>query len=182
MKTIIFNGSPRIKGDTIFLINELKKHLDGEVKVISSYYDNIKPCNDCRYCWDKSECIKDDDMQHIYQYIIECDTIIIASPIYFSELTGSLLNVFSRFQMFWTAKMFRNEEMITKPKKGAVILCGGGQGDYGKAEGTAKTLLKHLKAEDYLGCVISENTDNIPSREDKAAIKEINNLAKRLNA
>ena len=49
-KTIIINGSPRVNGNTAFLIAELKKHLEGEVIEISAFRSGIAPCVDCRAC------------------------------------------------------------------------------------------------------------------------------------
>ena len=80
MKTLIFNGSPRNNGGTATLIKELEKSLAGDVNVISSYKANISPCIDCSL---------DDEMQKVYRLIDEADNIIIASPIYLGELTGS---------------------------------------------------------------------------------------------
>lgn len=50
MKTLIFNGSPRKNGDTMALINEFRKCISGDVRVIDAYFSNIKPCIGCRYC------------------------------------------------------------------------------------------------------------------------------------
>lgn len=82
MKTLIFNGSPRKSGDTISLVNKFIKHIDDEYKIVNAYDCNIKPCIDCRFCWKNSGCSQKDEMQEIYQYIQECDNILIASPIY----------------------------------------------------------------------------------------------------
>ena len=63
-----------------------------------------------------------------------------------------------------------------------MILARGGNGGYEKAESTAKTLLKEMNAmSDYLGCVVSENTDKIPAKDDEIAIKTIHKLAIKLN-
>ncbi len=62
------------------------------------------------------------------------------SPIYFSELTGKLLDVASRLQTYFCA-IFRNEKINIKPKKGAVILVGGSDGKIEKPYETACTLL-----------------------------------------
>lgn len=96
MKTLIFNGSPRKNGGTATLIKELKSCLPGEVFIVESYRADISPCVDCRYCWTNEKCAIDDEMQNVYRHIDEADNIIIASPIYFGELTGSLLNLMSR--------------------------------------------------------------------------------------
>ncbi|MBP3443176.1 MAG: flavodoxin family protein, partial [Methanocorpusculaceae archaeon] len=86
-KTIIINGSPRVNGNTAFLIAELKKHLEGEVIEISAFRSGIAPCVDCRACWTTAKCVVEDDMQIIYDD--DFDNIVIASPVYYSTLPGS---------------------------------------------------------------------------------------------
>lgn len=129
MKTLIINGSPRKNGDTMSLITKLKEHLSDEVNQIDTYYSKVKPCIDCRYCWEHSSCAIKDEMQNIYKMIDETDNIIIASPIYFSELSGSLLQLASRLQYFWVSKNIRHESVLSdKKRKGIIILVGGEDG------------------------------------------------------
>ncbi len=90
MKTLIINGSPRRNGDTSVLLNTLKVELGGEINQIDTYFINMKPCVDCRYCWEHLICSINDEMQKVISLIDEADTVVIASPVYFSELTGSL--------------------------------------------------------------------------------------------
>lgn len=176
-KTLILNGSPRTDGNTAQIISKLTTLLQGKYKVIDTYYRNISPCIDCRWCREHSGCCIDDEMQDIYKYIQECDNIIIASPIYFSELTGKLLDVGSRLQTYFSAQYFRNENPINKPKKGAVILVGGGDGNMDKAYDTACTLLKHMNVTDIFPVVCSHNTNIKPALEDEAFINQIAKLA-----
>lgn len=176
MKTIIFNGSPRKNGDTVSLISELKKQLTGEVTVVDCYYAPISPCMDCRYCMSHPGCAIKDGMQELYGKIIECDRIIIASPIYFSELPGKLLDVASRLQMFFCARFFQKIQIITKEKKGAVILVGGGDGSKEKAFSTACTLLHQMNAKEIHPLVFSHNTNEIPAIKDAEARKGIQSI------
>lgn len=88
MKTLIFNGSPRINGDTSSLVHKITEKTAGEYRIVDAYRCRISPCLDCRYCWKNNGCAIDDEMQEIYHYIQECDNILIASPLHFSELTG----------------------------------------------------------------------------------------------
>ena len=180
MKTIIFNGSPRKNGDTSFLVEKLKNSLLGETKIVSTYYCGIQPCADCRYCWKTVGCCMDDDMQTIYNDLKEADCITIASPLYFSELTGSLLSVLSRLQTFYASKRFLNIQQLEKPKVGALILCGGGDGGPRKAEETAQTLFKFMNTKNCR-TIYSLNTDTIPSKDDVEALCQIESLAKHLN-
>lgn len=101
MKTLIFNGSPRKDGDTGSLINKVTNAIKGDYKIVNAYTCNISACIDCRFCWKNQGCVIQDEMQDVYAYIQECDNILIASPIYFSELTGKLLDVGSRLQTYF---------------------------------------------------------------------------------
>ncbi len=181
MKTLILNGSPRPAGDTVSLIKHLTGLLDGEYKVVDAYRSNISACLDCRYCWKNPGCAIKDEMQDVYRYIEDCDNIVIASPIYFSELTGKMLDVGSRLQTYFCAKFFRKEELSIKPKRGAVILVGGGDGKIEKPYETACTLLHHMNCYDIHEVVCSFNTNVVPAIEDEAAVDGVRRIAEFLN-
>jgi multimeric flavodoxin WrbA len=180
MKTLIFNGSPRGNGDTAFLVNELIRKLEGEVKVVDSCFSFIEPCNDCRDCWQKVGCSINDEMQSVYEYIKECDNIVIASPLHFSEVSGTLLSVMSRLQTYYASKRFLKINQVEKKKIGALILCGGGDGGPEKAEDTAGSFFRLMNAK-KIKSIYSLKTDDIPSKDDTAAIGEIADLAELLN-
>lgn len=177
IKTLIFNGSPRKNGHTRALINELVENLEGEKVYIDAYYADISPCNDCRYCWKNPGCIIEDEMQKIYDLVEKVDFVVIASPLYFGELTGNLLNIFSRFQMFYARKyILKDKEFKLNKKKGAVLLTGGSAVETGCAQKTAAFILKHINAE-LIKTIVSFNTDKVPAVYDKKALEEIRELA-----
>ena len=180
MQTLIFNGSPRKSGDTSFLIETLTAHLRGEITVTPAYHCSVQPCCDCRYCWTHTGCCIADEMQEVYRAIKEADHILIASPIYFSELTGPLLSILSRLQNFYASKRFLKIAPIEKPKTGGIILCGGGDGGPQKAESTAHTLLKLMRTTS-LATVVSLQTDTVPACRDEAAVQATMRLAEQLN-
>ena len=182
MKTLIFNGSPRRNGDTVSLIHHLTTNLNGEYKIVNAYYDHISPCVDCRFCWKANGCAIDDEMQQVYAYLEECDNIIIASPIYFSELTGRLLDVASRLQMYYCAKHFRKESLLRKPKTGAVILVGGGDGGPEKAYDTARTILRLMNCSVIYEPVVSHHTNVCPAEKDSDVLDKIKKLLSFLDA
>ena len=177
MKTLIFNGSPRKNGDTVALIKIFTRYLEGEYRIIDAYHCNIQPCVDCRYCWEKPGCCIDDEMQGVYNYIQECDNVLIASPVYFSELTGQLLAVASRLQTYYCARFFRKQKPIEKSKKGAVILSGGGDGCMDTAYKTACNLLHHMNAKNIAPVVFTHNTNHIPAQDDNEAMEGSRALA-----
>ncbi len=176
MKTLIINGSPRPNGDTASLLRLLADGLSGERMALNAYRCNISPCVDCRACKERSGCAIQDGMQEIYEYIQACDNIVIASPIYFSELPGRVLDVGSRLQTYFCARFFRGETPIPKEKKGAVILVGGGDGAPDKAYGTACTLLRMMNCRQIHRMVCSHQTDKRPAAEDAQAVDGIRSI------
>ena len=127
MKTLIINGSPRPDGNTVALLRELKKELKGEVVEVSAFYSNIAPCVDCRGCWKTAKCVVDDGMQVIYED--DFDNVVVASPVYYGTLPGSVLSLMSRLQPWHAATYFINEPLVQRPKKAAAILTAGGKGN-----------------------------------------------------
>lgn len=181
MKTLIISGSPRKSGDSMTLVNEMLKYLDGEVRIVQAYHDNISPCMDCRYCWNNTGCCIDDGMQEVYKLLNEVDNIIIASPLYFSELTGELLSFFSRLQCFFLARCIRKDpDFKLKKKNGALIITGGGDGSPEPAIRRANIIFRHINTEP-IGAVLSLHTNDIPAKEDIEALGKARELALKLN-
>ena len=181
MKTLIINGSPKKNGDTAALINELIRQLDGEVRTISCR-DDISPCIDCRYCWTHEGCALKDGMQEIYEYLIGCDNIVLASPIWFSSLSGPALNLTSRFQTYFSARRFRNAPVKRKPKKGLILLVGGNAGTEAHPLEVARMILRTAgAAKEEITSVVSMNTDELPAKNDSTALEQIRQQAERLN-
>ncbi|MEN6314210.1 MAG: flavodoxin family protein, partial [Clostridiaceae bacterium] len=106
-----------------------------------------------------------------------CDNILIASPNYFSELSGQLLAVASRLQSFWSARHFRKEELIHKKKRGGIVLVGGGDGHMSTPITTATCLLNHMSARNIAAPVCFHDTNNNPAIEDADTIAHLKELA-----
>ena len=180
MKTLIINGSPRIGGDTEALINAFTAHLDGEYRVISCR-DGIAPCADCRRCWHEDGCVIKDAMQDIYEYRRECDNVVLASPIWFSSLSGPVLNIASRFQTFFIAR-FRRKIPSPPTKNGVLMLVGGQPGTEKHPEESARIILREMNVKQPLVATIhSMNTDNVPAKNDAAAVAAAASAAEALN-
>lgn len=181
MKTLIFYGSPRKKGNSSAIADELARRLDGDIKVVRVYDCNVRPCIDCRFCWKNSGCAVKDGMQEIYEDIQQSDNIVIASPTYFSELSGQLLTVLSRLQTYWCAKYLRHEQPIPKKKRGGIIVVRGGQGMLTRGIETAKVLLADMNAKP-VGTIFADDSDAVASIERPEVLEGIRELADALNA
>ena len=180
MKTLILNGSTRQNGDTAALLEAFCSHLQGEIKTVS-WYDHIAPCVDCRFCKTYEGCMINDAMQDVYEYLEDCDNVVIASPIWFSSLSGPLLNIASRLQPLFCARFFRGEER-TPTKQGVVILVGAQSGTEEMPLKNALTILRNadVRCESVI-VVRSMNTDRIPASEDEAALTAAGEAAEELN-
>jgi len=91
VKILGLSCSPRKSGNTEILVSEA---LDGaqsegaEVELFSLSGKEIKPCDGCYACRETGKCHIDDDMQTVYQQLVEADGIIFGTPIYFYSMTS----------------------------------------------------------------------------------------------
>ena len=90
LKVIGICGSPRRKGNTETLLDVAlsefdKKYFEIEKVILSEY--KIEPCTSCRICTKTHECSIRDDMTKIVQKLLESHIVIIASPVYFNNVS-----------------------------------------------------------------------------------------------
>ena len=176
MKTLIINGSPREHGNTTVLLEELRRHLKGNVIELSAFRSDIAPCVDCRACWSTAKCAVEDEMKIIYDD--DFDNVVLASPVYFGTLPGQVLSLASRLQPWHAAKFFLNNPLQLRPKKAAVILTAGGKGNQANAYHHIRAMFRMMNAsgfEDHIVC--SPNTDTIPAEKDAAALAGVAAIA-----
>ncbi len=94
MKIIAVLGSPRPKGNSAllaeaFLTAARERGADTEVYLLNQM--NIKGCQGCGKCKTESEmCVVEDDLQPVYESIRGADILVLASPVYFGDLSAQL--------------------------------------------------------------------------------------------
>jgi multimeric flavodoxin WrbA len=134
-KIVAVYGSPRRGGNTDVLTNKFMEGVDKlkenetlkiNVERIFLNNFNISPCRECCNCSKTGECIIDDDMQKIYPKVAECDLLVIASPVFFTTVSGYLKAFIDRFQRFWALKYeLKKNIIINENKKGIFISTAG---------------------------------------------------------
>lgn len=92
-KTALILGSPRKNSNTHILLNEAQKGLKAkgnESRIFVLNDLNIKACQACYYCKKNNipVCAVKDDMKEITEYILGAEGLVIASPIYFGNVTA----------------------------------------------------------------------------------------------
>jgi multimeric flavodoxin WrbA len=104
MRVIGFNGSPRKQWNTATLLG---KALEGaasqgaETELIHLYDLDFKGCISCFSCKTKDSksygrCAVQDDLTPVFSKIETADAIILASPIYFGNVTGEMKSFMER--------------------------------------------------------------------------------------
>ncbi|NQS92441.1 MAG: flavodoxin family protein [Chloroflexi bacterium] len=91
-KILILNGSPRKKGNTAVLADQLSAgaiEVGAEVEQVYLHGLDIRPCDACDYCQEGGKgCVISDDMQDLYPKMLAADAIVIASPVYWYNMTA----------------------------------------------------------------------------------------------
>ena len=88
MKVLVLMGSPRKNGNTAVLLKPFCEELENggaEVETVWLYDRDIRPCVDCRSCqkdWSVFGCAQKDDVQEIFDKVLTCDLLTLATPIY----------------------------------------------------------------------------------------------------
>ena len=88
MKVCILMGSPRKQGNTNALLGPFRQELEGlgaETETVWLHALEIRPCTACRACqrdWTAFGCAQRDDVPMIFDKVLACDLIVLATPIY----------------------------------------------------------------------------------------------------
>lgn len=88
MRTCILMGSPRKNGNTAALLRPFCEELQkggAEVETVWLYDRDIRPCVACRTCqkdWTGFGCSQKDDVEELFDLVLDSDLIVLATPIY----------------------------------------------------------------------------------------------------
>jgi multimeric flavodoxin WrbA len=110
---VLIIGSPRKGGSTHILANEAERGLHDagvETEVVFLNDLAIRGCQACYHCkkHDLAECAIQDDMQRIHRLMQSSDGIVVASPIYFGDVTAQT--------KLWLDRLFPFIGMDLSPK------------------------------------------------------------------
>jgi len=91
MKVLGIVCSPRKGGNTEILVHEAltgARDSGAKTELLTVGDKEIKPCDGCRSCKKTGECHIKDDMQLIYEKMLNADGIILGTPVYFWSMSG----------------------------------------------------------------------------------------------
>jgi multimeric flavodoxin WrbA len=107
MKVLGIMGSPRRQSNTEILLDkalEGAREAGAEVEKVLVSKLKISPCLEIYACFKDGNCAIKDDMQPLYQKLLEADHVILASPIFFYGVTSQAKAVIDRCQALWARR------------------------------------------------------------------------------
>jgi len=113
-------GSPRPKGNTAKLMNEAIRGIrDAGCEVETVHVPRLKfsACKEILYCQEHAACAMTDDVTPYLETFRDIDGLIVATPVMTMGIPGALKSFMDRFQVFFMAKYFRHEPLVSPEKK-----------------------------------------------------------------
>jgi multimeric flavodoxin WrbA len=130
MKVLGIYGSPRKGGNSDILLQETLKGAESvgaEVISIRCCDLKISGCLECGGCDKTGECVLKDDMFQVYPKLLEAESIILASPMFFYGITSQAKTLIDRCQAMWCKRMLdKTPENMRKYDSGRGWLIGVG--------------------------------------------------------
>ena len=104
-KVLVLSGSPRKGGNSDILCDEFVKGAlknGHNVEKIFVAEKRISPCTGCYFCKNNGgRCAFNDDMAEILQKIIDCDVLVLSTPVYFYSMCAQLKTLVDRTVARW---------------------------------------------------------------------------------
>lgn len=100
-KIVILNGSPRRNGNTSALVKKFTEGAESVGNTVTEYFLDKMNINGCKGCFGGHSsrvcpCVQKDDMAQIYPAVKECDVIVLATPLYYWNMSGQLRTAVDR--------------------------------------------------------------------------------------
>lgn len=125
MKGLVLNFSPRKKGNSEYVANEIYKTLEQKFNsFVLLNINNLKisRCDNCQdYCYKYGKCKIKDDMQILYKHFEDDDIIFFITPVYFYHIPGYAKIMIDRCQPYWVKKYILKNLNLQKRK--SFLIC-----------------------------------------------------------
>lgn len=98
-KVLILSASPRKGGNSDLLCDQFAKGAEEaghSVEKIRVQEQKINPCLACYGCRGTGSCVQKDGMAAILEKMVEADTLVLATPVYFYSMDGQLKTLIDR--------------------------------------------------------------------------------------
>ncbi len=177
-KIVILNGSPRKAGNTAALTAEFTKGAIEAGNTVTEFFLDGMDIHGCKGCFGghssrECPCVQRDDMKKIYPAVKECDVIVLATPLYYWNMSGQIRIAIDR--------LFALEEgdgnlLRGQGKASALLMAAEGNG-FDDVLLYYDHLMDHLKWEN-LGHVLAGGNGHVGEIEGKPELQKAYELGK----
>ena len=100
-KIVILNGSPRRKGNTSALVKAFTEGAESAGNTVTEFFLNEMNIHGCKGCFGghssrECPCVQKDDMDRIYPAVKESDVVVLATPLYYWNMSGQIRTAIDR--------------------------------------------------------------------------------------
>ena len=100
-KIVILNGSPRRNGNTSALIKAFTQGAESAGNTVTEFFLDSMEIHGCRGCFGRHSsqecpCVQKDDMSQIYPAVKESDVVVLATPLYYWNMSGQIRTAIDR--------------------------------------------------------------------------------------
>lgn len=177
-KIVILNGSPRRNGNTSSLVKSFTEGAESAGHTVTEFFLQDMNIRGCRGCFgghssQDSPCVQKDDMDKIYPAVKESDVVVLASPLYYWNMSGQLRTAVDR--------LFAIEEgdgnLLRGHGRSSALLMAAESSGFEDVLLYYDHLTEHLKWQN-LGHVLAGGNGDIGDIDGKPEIKEAYELGK----
>ncbi len=131
MKVLGILGSPRRGGNTEIL---LRAFLEGaaaggaEVEEVRLREMKISPCLEIYHCFKDGTCPIKDDMIGFYDKLLAAEVVVLASPIFFYNVSAQAKAMIDRTQALWARRYALKQDFPGPERQGVLLAVGATKG------------------------------------------------------
>ena len=177
-RIVILNGSPRRNGNTSALVRAFTEGAEQAGNTVTEFFLDDMEIHGCKGCFGGHNskaclCVQRDDMDKIYPAVKECDVVVMATPLYYWNMSGQLRTAIDR--------LFALEEgdgnlLRGHGRSGALLMAAEGHG-FGDVTLYFEHLMEHLQWKD-LGHVLAGGNCDTGDIQGKPELQEAYELGR----
>lgn len=121
---LAIGGSARRRGNSDTILDaclDVFRERGDDIHILYPKQLAASPCLSCNACFETGRCIQNDELTDLYSLFCEVDHIVVASPIYFTNVPGHLKVMIDRFQCFWARRYILKAP--PEPRRYGMFLC-----------------------------------------------------------
>ncbi|WP_085833725.1 flavodoxin family protein [Clostridium merdae] len=172
MNILVITGSPRKGGNTEIMADVFAQaaRTAGHTVIIKNLSQlKVAPCIACQYCFTHDgECVQKDDMNSILKDLDTADMLVLASPIYWFDISAQTKCFIDRMYAFGR-KGFHIQSI-------AMLLNSGADNVYAAAEAQLKAISSYLKWE-IKGIIKAPNMTEKGSIQNSPDLQKVRDFA-----